>query len=215
MNKRVVITGLGVVSSIGVGKENFLDALIKGKSGITEISAFDTAKFPTHYGGEVKGFNPEAFIKKIRLSKIGRASCLAISSARLAFSDAQLKFDAYNRKKIGVCVGTTMGESQVLEKLNEAWVNRGESAIDPILRKYGDNTSSIFERVKAFNAEKIAASNAAISIRAFPKIKIAVILWARDNEFSAECNMLFNPEIKEILPTEDVAVLGGIIASLL
>ena len=88
-------------------------------------------------------------------------------------------------------------------------------AIDPILRKYGDNPSAIFERVKLFNAEKIGTGSAGISITTFPKIKIAVILWAKDDEFSAECNMLFNPEIKEIFPTEDVAVLGGITASLL
>ena len=88
-------------------------------------------------------------------------------------------------------------------------------AMDPILRKYGDNPSAIIERGKSFNAERIVAGSAAISISAFPKIKIAVILWAKDDEFSAECNMLFNPEIKEILPTEDVAVLGGIAASLL
>ena len=88
-------------------------------------------------------------------------------------------------------------------------------AIDPILRKYGDNPSSIFERARHFKAEKIDTGSAAISISVFPKIKIAVILWAKDDEFSAECNMLFNPEIKYIFPTEDVAVLGGITASLL
>ncbi|OIO34592.1 MAG: hypothetical protein AUJ70_00755 [Candidatus Omnitrophica bacterium CG1_02_40_15] len=88
-------------------------------------------------------------------------------------------------------------------------------AVTPILRKYGNNSSSVFERCSSFNAEKIDAGTAAISISAFPKIKIAVILWAKDEEFSADCNMLFNPEIKEILPTEDAAVLGGIIASLI
>ena len=88
-------------------------------------------------------------------------------------------------------------------------------AIEPILRKYGDNPSSIFERARSFNAEKIGNGTAAIAINAFPKIKVAVILWAKDDEFSAECNMLFNPEIKHIFPTEDVAVLGGITASLL
>ena len=87
-------------------------------------------------------------------------------------------------------------------------------AIEPILRKYGDRPSDIFERARSFNAEKIGNGTAAIAINAFPKIKVAVILWAKDDEFSAECSMLFNPEIKEILPTEDVAVLGGIIASL-
>jgi len=90
-----------------------------------------------------------------------------------------------------------------------------KKAIDPILKKYGDNPSAIIERGKSFNAEKIGTGTAAISISAFPKIKIAIILWAKDDEFSAECNMLFNPESRLILSTEDMAVLGGITASLL
>ncbi|MDP2921410.1 MAG: DUF3786 domain-containing protein [Candidatus Omnitrophota bacterium] len=88
-------------------------------------------------------------------------------------------------------------------------------AIDPVIKKYGDNPLAIIERGKSFNAEKIGTGTAAISINAFPKIKIAIILWAKDEEFSAECSMLFNQEIKEILPTEDVAVLGGITAALI
>ena len=88
-------------------------------------------------------------------------------------------------------------------------------AIDPILKKYGDNPSGIFERAKSFGAKKIDAGSAGISMDAFLKIKIAIILWAEDDEFPADCNMLFNPEIKHIFPTEDVAVLGGILAYLI
>ena len=88
-------------------------------------------------------------------------------------------------------------------------------AIEPILKKYGDNPAGIYERAGTFDAKKIDTGTAGISINAFPKIKIAVILWAKDDEFSADCNMLFNAEIKDIFPTEDVAVLGGITASLL
>lgn len=119
-------------------------------------------------------------------------------------------------------------ENKVLNTSNDKWMSfkemdGGEAyfpafkkrAIDPILKKYGDNPSAILERRKYFNAEKIDAGAAAISISAFPKIKIAIILWAKDDEFSAECNMLFNAGTREILPTEDVAVLGGITAFLL
>jgi hypothetical protein len=119
-------------------------------------------------------------------------------------------------------------ENRVLDISNDKWMSfkemdGGEAyfpafkkrAIEPILKKYGDNPSGIFERCKYFNAEKIDTGTAAISISAFPKIKIAVILWAKDDEFSAECNMLFNADAREILPTEDIAVLGGITASLL
>ena len=87
-------------------------------------------------------------------------------------------------------------------------------SIETILRKHGDNPAGIFEREKSLNAEKMDAGNAAISVRVFPKVKVGIVLWAKDEEFSADCNMLFNESIKVLLPTEDVAVLGGIIASL-
>jgi len=119
-------------------------------------------------------------------------------------------------------------ENRALKTTENSWISfkeldGGEAyfpafknrAIGPILKKYGDNPAGIYERAKPFGAKKIDTGTAGISINAFPKIKIAVILWAKDDEFSADCNMLFNPEIKDIFPTEDVAVLGGITAFLL
>ena len=88
-------------------------------------------------------------------------------------------------------------------------------AIDPIIRKYGDNPAAIFEKAGYLNAEKLEMDAYAISIGVFEKIKIAVIMRSKDDEFPADCNMLFNPEAKFILSTEDIAVLGGITASLL
>ena len=62
MNKRVVITGLGVISSIGIGRDDFWESLLKGKSGISPVTSFDTTNHFTHNGGEVKHFEPKAFI---------------------------------------------------------------------------------------------------------------------------------------------------------
>ena len=126
MDKRVVITGLGVVSSIGTGKEDFWRAVTAGISGISRISSFDTSEYPTHYGGEVKDFKPES-------KNMGRASQLAIASAKLALSDAGMPADHPGLPGTGVVIGTTMGESQVLEKLNDAWVKKGTEAVDPAL----------------------------------------------------------------------------------
>ncbi|MCX5687289.1 MAG: DUF3786 domain-containing protein [Candidatus Omnitrophica bacterium] len=119
-------------------------------------------------------------------------------------------------------------ENRVLKTIENSWISfkeldGGEAyfpafknrAIEPILKKYENNPMGIFEGAKSFDAKKIDTGTAGISINAFPKIKIAIILWAKDEEFSADCNMLFNPEIKNIFPTEDVAVLGGITAFLL
>lgn len=143
MNKRIVVTGIGVVSSIGIGREKFWEALIQGKSGISEITAFDTSSYSTHRGGEVKDFHAEDFIDKRKIRSLGRASCLAISATQLALSDAGLKLSDLNKKTTGVILGTTMGESQVLEILNEAWVRRGEAAIDhKLISRYPTNVLS-------------------------------------------------------------------------
>jgi 3-oxoacyl-[acyl-carrier-protein] synthase II len=116
--RRVVVTGLGVVSSIGIGVEEFWKNLIAGKSGISEIEAFDTSAYPVHKGGEVKNFKPEHFIDKRKLKYIGRASQLAIAAAKLAIKDAKLKKDAIN--KASVLMGTTLGEAPLIERMNES-----------------------------------------------------------------------------------------------
>lgn len=144
MNKRIVITGVGVVSSIGIGREDFWSALTAGKSGISRITSFDTADYPTHYGGEIKNFQPEKFLAKDKIGNLGRASSLAIASARLALSDAGIKPGDLASAKTGVVIGTTMGESQVLEKLNDAWVKKGVEAIDPrLIPQYPANVLSL------------------------------------------------------------------------
>jgi 3-oxoacyl-[acyl-carrier-protein] synthase II len=121
------------VSPIGIGWGNFWNALIAGTSGVSEVASFDTALLPNHRGAEVKNFNPASFIDKKEIVRFGRSSCLAIAAARLAVDDAGLELGGAWQDKAGICIGTTMGESQVLEKLNDAWVRRGIDAIDASL----------------------------------------------------------------------------------
>ena len=68
--KRIVVTGLGVVSSIGIGKDAFWDNLTKGKSGVSEVSSYDTSKHVTHSGGEIKDFKVENFINKRKVDSV-------------------------------------------------------------------------------------------------------------------------------------------------
>lgn len=133
MSTRVVITGLGVISSIGIGKDSFWKSLIAGRSGITKISTLDTTQLPTHYAGEIKDFNPALFINKRKLPRIGRASTFAIAAAKLALKDAGLNLAKLPKDRTGVSLGTTNGESQIIEKLDDALVNKGLDAIDPTL----------------------------------------------------------------------------------
>lgn len=118
-NKRVVITGLGVVSSIGIGWREFWDNLLKGKSGISPVTAFDTSNHFTHNGGEVKNFRPEEFIDKDQIPYLSRASQLAIAAARLAVEDAGLGKDYFSNARTGTCIGLTSGSIQVIEHIDD------------------------------------------------------------------------------------------------
>jgi len=125
---RVVVTGLGVVSSIGIGAAEFWKNLIAGKSGISDIESFDTSDYPVHKGGEVKSFHPEDFIDKRKIRHLGRASQMAIAAAKIAAEDALFKKN--NIIQSGVFVGTTMGEIQELEEMNSEWLKTGHLSID-------------------------------------------------------------------------------------
>ena len=126
MNKRVVITGLGVVSSIGIGWKDFWNSLLNGKSGISPVTSFDTSDHFTHNGGEVKDFNPEDFIPLEKLKTMSRANQLGLAAAKLAAEDASFSQDdmAVPLRK-GICIGITSGSVQVIEHINDKLI-KGE-----------------------------------------------------------------------------------------
>jgi 3-oxoacyl-[acyl-carrier-protein] synthase II len=113
---RVVVTGLGVVSPIGTGADAFWNAACKGVNGIAPITAFDTAGFRTSVGGEVKGFSPEAYLSPDQISSMGRSSQLAASAAKMALAQAGIDITQQDPYRVGVSLGTTMGEPQILEQ---------------------------------------------------------------------------------------------------
>lgn len=129
MKNRVVVTGLGAVTSIGTGQKEFWDNLIKGKSGISKVEAFDTSDQFTHYGGEVKDFVPGRFMDLRKCRHMGRASQLAIAATHLAIKDAQLSAQDVENDHVGISFGTTGGESQEIESIDEAWVKGGEDTV--------------------------------------------------------------------------------------
>ncbi len=122
--RRVVVTGLGVVSSVGIGKENFWEAITNGKSGISEVSSFDTSEHRCHYAGEIKNFNPEDFIPKRKLPFLGRTSQLSIAATSLALQDANFSSKKINGDRTGIFIGTTMGEKP-LEEAIDTWIMAG------------------------------------------------------------------------------------------
>jgi 3-oxoacyl-[acyl-carrier-protein] synthase II len=116
VRKSVLVTGLGPVSSIGIGRDPFADALFAGRVGTSTIRSFRTNEFHTDQAGEVHDFVAEQICKVVTAARYGRSSLLAAAAARLAVEDAGLGQHDRDAARIAVCMGTTSGESQEVEK---------------------------------------------------------------------------------------------------
>jgi 3-oxoacyl-[acyl-carrier-protein] synthase II len=124
----VVVTGLGPVSSIGIGVAAFAESLRAGRSGCSRITSFDLTGFPYGYAGEVSDFAPEQVLRRLDPGQWGRSSQFAATAARLAAADAGLEPEKVRPGRLGVVVGTTCGESQVVEELTAQAVAGGSGA---------------------------------------------------------------------------------------
>ena len=135
---RVFITGLGVVSSIGLGKDAFFDALAHGASGISPVESFDVSNLGRELAGEVKGFRARDHLTAAEARRMGRCSQMALAAARMAIADAALPGKALEGPRASVVLGTTMGEADVLEDLDAAWIHKGAGAVRRAwIPKYG------------------------------------------------------------------------------
>ena len=130
--RRVVITGLGPVSSIGIGAQSYLAGLRAGTSGVSAITSFDTDGFVHRMAGEVHDFRPDELVRRIAVKEWGRASLFAAAAARLAWTDAGLTESDIEPARAGSCMGTMGGESLALEHATKAAVDGGGfGAADP------------------------------------------------------------------------------------
>jgi 3-oxoacyl-[acyl-carrier-protein] synthase II len=128
--RRVAITGIGVVSSIGTGREAFWISLLEGKSGVGQVRSFDTSRLPVHLGAEIPDFEPEPYFRRLRPGCMGRASQLAVAAARLALEDAKCDARSPDRTRAGVAMGTA-GESLFVERYNDYRANGDENSFPP------------------------------------------------------------------------------------
>lgn len=133
MNRRVAITGIGIVSPLGTGGENFARRLFAGDTGIKEISSFDTSIFPSHLGAEIAEFSARDFISVKNLRKMDRLSGMAVSSARLALQDAGIDISETNRDRIGIILGTSFGPTNVTVQVAGTLIKEGPGFVNPIL----------------------------------------------------------------------------------
>jgi len=131
LKRRVVITGVGLVTPCGIGIDNVWQDIINGKSGISRITRFDTTNFETKIAGEVKNFNPEDYIppKDIRRMDLFIQYCLA--ATKIAINDAGLDMKKEDSERVGVLVGTGLGGLPTLEKYHSILLERGPGRISP------------------------------------------------------------------------------------
>lgn len=135
---RVFVTGVGVVSSIGLGKEAFFRSLGAGKTGISPVASFDASPLGRHVAGEVKGFDPRDHLTLAEQRRTGRCSAMALAAARMAIADAALDVGQLQGPRTAVVLGTTMGEGEILGELEHDWIVDGPRAVRrSLIPKYG------------------------------------------------------------------------------
>jgi 3-oxoacyl-[acyl-carrier-protein] synthase II len=126
---RVFVTGLGVVSSLGFGPDEYWRNVVSGRSGFSAIAGFDTKGLDRSVAGEVRGFNARDFLTAAEARRMGRCSAFALSAARMAVEQSALTQAELAGERTAVVVGTTMGEADLIGELEYAWVHGGPDAI--------------------------------------------------------------------------------------
>lgn len=131
MSRRVVITGLGLVTPLGIGVDETWTALCKGQSGISEITRFDASGFDTKIAGEVKNFHPKDFLSKKEAKRTQLFIAYAVAASRMALENSGLTIDKTNENRIGVLTGCGLGGLELLEKTTVALQKKGPQRVTP------------------------------------------------------------------------------------
>lgn len=131
MKNRVVITGLGAITPIGIGKNEFWQALVAGKSGIDKTTRFDASEYAAQVAGEVKDFEPTTYIDKKEAKRMDRYTQFSVAATKLAIDDAKLDLDQEDRDRIGVIVGTGIGGIETMHQQYVTLFSKGPSRISP------------------------------------------------------------------------------------
>ncbi len=131
MSRRVVITGLGLVTPMGIGVEESWEGLCAGKSGIGEITRFDASNFSTRIAGEVKDFHPQDFLPKKEARRTSLFIAYAIAATRMAMDSSGLKIDEHNQDRVGVLTGCGLGGLSILEDITRVVDSKGPNRVTP------------------------------------------------------------------------------------
>jgi 3-oxoacyl-[acyl-carrier-protein] synthase II len=133
MKKRIVITGVGIVTPIGIGNAEFTNALKEGKSGASNIESFDTSAYTTRFAAIVKDFEPEKFIEKKKINKMARFTQFGFAAAKMAIEDSGLDLSKEDLSRVGVITGTGIGGLDIIEKEEQSLLAKGPRRVSPFL----------------------------------------------------------------------------------
>ena len=129
--RRVVVTGIGLITSLGIGKQKTWERVLNGECGIDKITAFDTTEQSIHIAGEVKDFNPEDYIEKKEIKKLARFSQFAVAASKLALEDSKFVIDESNAERTGVIVGSGIGGLEIIETEVGKLLEKGSRRVSP------------------------------------------------------------------------------------
>lgn len=129
--RRVAVTGLGLITPLGIGTRESWRAALEGKSGIRKITQFDASQFATRIAGEIEGFIPEDYIEPKEVKKMDRFIQLALGAAQMAVDDSGLKVTEENAERVGVIVGAGMGGLPAIERYHSVVLEKGPRRLTP------------------------------------------------------------------------------------
>jgi 3-oxoacyl-[acyl-carrier-protein] synthase II len=131
MKRRVVITGFGLVTPLGIGVEENWSALMAGKSGIAPITKFDASHMATKIAGEVKDFKAEDYVSRKDINRMDIFTIYAMAASRMAVEHAKLKINGNNANKVGVVMGTGLGGLNTIERFHRVLLEQGPRKVSP------------------------------------------------------------------------------------
>jgi 3-oxoacyl-[acyl-carrier-protein] synthase II len=200
MKKRVVITGCGVVSSLGHGINNFWKSIKTGQCGISKIEKFDVSGLATKVGAEIKDFKPSDFINKKELKRMDNFTKYAVVASDLAIENANLNTEKLNKDRFGVIVGSGIGGMETLENQHNILISKGAKRVSPffipmLLPNMATGLISIRYKAKGYNETPVSAcatsSNAIGNAYRIIQSGISDIIISGGSE-SALCRLAFS-----------------------
>ena len=129
--RRVVVTGLGMITPLGNSVENTWNSVLSGKSGVDAITRFDAAKFPVRFAAEVKNFDPLDYFEKKDLKRVGEFTQYAVAAAQEAIRDSDLQITEENAENIGTYISSGIGDFRRIEDEHTVYLTRGPRAVSP------------------------------------------------------------------------------------